>query len=183
MADEQLLELMLDPQRREYGFRLLLKQYQERLYRHLARMLGSHADADDVLQNSLVKIYRNIERFRGQSQLYTWMYRIATNEALTFLEQRKRQATGLAVYSEEGALYLDQLRADQPVDGQAAQRLLEKAVEQLPPRQRTVFCLRYYEEMNYQEMSDVLATSQGSLKASYHHAVRKVEDFLRQHSE
>ncbi|MCB0638332.1 MAG: RNA polymerase sigma factor [Lewinella sp.] len=183
MADEQLLALLLDPHQREHGFRLLLAQYQERLYRHLARMLGSAADADDVLQNSLVKVFRNIDRFRGQSRLYTWMYRIATNEALTFLEQQKRQPTGLAIIDEDGLTALDRVPADSQVDGEWAQALLQRAVDQLPPRQRTVFCLRYYEEMNYQDMSDILSTTQGSLKASYHHAVRKVEDFLRQHCE
>jgi RNA polymerase sigma-70 factor (ECF subfamily) len=183
MADEQLLALLLDPEQREHGFRLLLAQYQERLYHHLARMLGSAADADDVLQNSLVKVFRNIDGFRGQSRLYTWMYRIATNEALTFLEQRKRQPTGLSTADEDGVAALDRLPADAEVDGAGAQDLLQRAVAELPARQRTVFCLRYFDEMNYQDMSDVLSTSQGALKASYHHAVRKVEAFLRQHCE
>ncbi|NRA48686.1 MAG: RNA polymerase sigma factor [Phaeodactylibacter sp.] len=148
--------------------------YQERLYWHVRKMVGTHSDADDVLQNCLIKVFRNIHRFEGKSQLYTWLYRIATNEALTHLKRAQKQATD----SIDGEAAVFQLHAESPIDGDQVQRKLEAALATLPEKQKQVFQLRYYEEMSYKEMSVKLKTSQGALKASYHHAVKKVEALL-----
>jgi len=171
ISDDKLLSLLQRPDSRELGFRLLMSAYQERLYWHIRKIVGSHHDADDVLQNCLIKVLRNIDRFEGESQLYTWLYRIATNEALTFLKKAKRQAT--KSIDDEVAVF--QLQAEPPMDGDLTQQKLENAVRNLPEKQQVVFRLRYYEEMSYKDMSDRLKTSQGALKASYHHAVKKVE--------
>ncbi len=176
VEDHILLQLLQQRQTRDRGFRLLVDQYGERLYAQVRRLVIEHDDANDVLQNALVKIYRNIDRFKEQSRLYTWMYRIATNEALDWLEQQKRRR---ALSLEDEAQWVgDTLAGDQHFDGDAAQRHLHMAIATLPPKQRAVFNLRYFEEMSYREMSEVLATSEGALKASYHHATRKVEDYL-----
>ncbi len=180
MTDEQLLALIADPAQRERGFRLLVTTYQERLYQHIRRMVGSHADADDVLQNTFIKVHRSIDRFRGQSRLYTWLYRIATNESLSFLDRNKRRPSSRGASGEDAMLSLQLLRADVEVDGDRIQQLLQSSLELLPPKQRTVFSLRYFDEVNYQDMSDMLGTSVGGLKASYHHAVKKIEQFLRE---
>lgn len=174
ISDDKLLRLLQRPDSRELGFRLLMSAYQERLYWHIRKIVGSHEDADDVLQNCLIKVLRNIDRFEGKSQLYTWLYRIATNEALTFLKKAKRQAT--KSIDDEVAVF--QLQAEPPMDGDLAKRKLENAVGNLPEKQQVVFRLRYYEEMSYKDMSARLKTSQGALKASYHHAVKKVEAAL-----
>lgn len=182
MSDDEILVMIADPRQREQGFRCLMEAYQERLYHHVRRMVVEHADAADVLQNTLVKVYRHIDRFRGQSQLYTWLYRIATNEALTFLERQKRQITALKQTDEEAAFYLQRLPAEVELDSRQVQQLLQEAIALLPPRQRMVFSLRYFEEMTYQEMAGMLEVSEGGLKANYHHAVKKIELFLREHS-
>lgn len=171
ISDEQLLNLLQRPESREEGFRLLMSVYQERLYWHIRKIVGTHGDADDVLQNCLIKVLRSIHRFEGKSQLYTWMYRIATNEALTFLRKAQRQATD----SIDGNAAVFCLQAEASVDSDKLVQKLEAAVARLPERQRLVFQLRYYEEMSYKAMSAKLKTSQGALKASYHHAVKKVE--------
>lgn len=154
-----------------------MEQYQERLYWHIRRMVIDHEDANDVLQNCFIKVYRSIQNFEGKSKLYTWLYRIATNEAITFLNQKKRRAAS-SIDEEESSLS-NQLEADAYFDGDELQQRLQNALEQLPEKQRLVFNLRYYDEMGYQEMSAVLGTSVGALKASYHHAVKKVEAFIR----
>ena len=150
--------------------------YQERLYWHIRRMVHGHDDANDVLQNCLVKVFRNIGKFEQKSQLYTWLYRIATNEAITFLRKQKKGALSL---DDEEMHAANQLAADSFFDGSKAQRLLQEAIQLLPEKQKQVFNLRYFEEMPYQEMSELLETSPGALKASYHHAVKKIEDYLR----
>lgn len=151
-----------------------MSAYQERLYWHIRKMVGTHHDADDVLQNCLIKVFRNIHSFEGKSQLYTWLYRIATNESLTFLKKNQRQATEAI----DGQASVFQLQAEAPVDGDLIERKLNAAVASLPEKQQLVFRLRYYKEMSYKEMSAMLQTSQGALKASYHHAVKKVEAAL-----
>lgn len=176
--DTQILTLLRNPAQREQGFRLLVNAYGDRLYQHIRRMVHNHEDTDDVLQNTMVKVYRSIDRFREQSQLYTWLYRIATNESLTFLERRKRQRH----------LFIDDVERDIPatraaeveLDGEHIQRRLAQAIAQLPPKQKAVFNLRYFEEKTYQEMAVIFTTSEGALKASYHHAVKKIESFLSQ---
>ena len=178
MSDQQLVSLLQDETSREQGFRLLVEQYQERLYWHIRKMVVGHEDANDVIQNTFIKVYKSIHRFEGKSALYTWLYRIATNESITFINNRKRKAT--ADLDDEGNSLSNQLQADEYFDGDEAQVLLQKALSTLPEKQRLVFQCRYYEEMPYQQMSEVLETSVGALKASYHHAVKKIEAYFRE---
>lgn len=176
--DDHILTLLSAENTHERGFRLLMARYQEPLYRHVRRMVYDHDDANDVIQNTFIKVFKNIERFEGKSKLFTWLYRIATNEALTFLNNRQRKETDTIDDAENGHL-ANQLRADTFFDGDEIQLKLQQAIAVLPDKQRTVFNLRYFDEMPYEEMSDVLGTSVGALKASYHHAVKKVEAFFK----
>ena len=162
----------------EQGFRYLVLKYQERLYLHIRRMVKEHHDANDVLQNTFVKVFKNIQRFERNAQLYTWLYRIATNETLTFLKKRKRKQT--TSIDDQELDMANRLSADSYFDEEKAQEHLEKALKTLPEKQKLVFNLRYYEEMPYQEISNILDTSVGALKASYHHAVKKVEAHLQE---
>ncbi len=175
-TDEQILSLLAEPQTFERGFRLLMQQYQERIYWHIRRLVIEHEDANDVVQNCFVKVYRSIDRFQQKSALYTWIYRIATNEAITFLNKKKRKRT--SSIDDEESLLASQLQADPFFDGDEVQVKLQAALQKLPDKQRAVFNLRYYEEMTYKDMSEVLSTSVGALKASYHHAVKKIEFHL-----
>ncbi|MBK7873043.1 MAG: sigma-70 family RNA polymerase sigma factor [Saprospiraceae bacterium] len=154
-----------------------MQKYQEQLYWVVRRMVQEHDDANDVIQNCFIKVFRSIHTFEGKSKLYTWLYRIATNEAITFLSQKKRKATNSI---EDGDLPLaNQLRADESMDGDALEQRLLQALAQLPEKQRLVFEMRYYDETPYEEMSGMLDTSVGALKASYHHAVKKIETYFR----
>ena len=175
LEDDQILDLLGTPATYERGFRLLMAKYQEPLYRQVRRLVYDHDDANDVIQNTFVKIFRNIERFEGKSKLFTWLYRIATNEAITFLNNRNRRDTTTL----DNAQVANSLRADSFFDGDDIQLRLQQAISLLPDRQKQVFNLRYFEEMPYEQMSELLTTSVGALKASYHHAVRKVEAFFK----
>ncbi|MFN7116769.1 MAG: RNA polymerase sigma factor [Saprospiraceae bacterium] len=177
-ADEHLLTLLQHAQTAERGFRLLMETYQEQLYWVVRRLVGNHDDANDVLQNCFIKVYRSIHTFEGKSKLYTWLYRIATNEAITFLNQKSRKATTSIEAGESPMVHT--LEADASVDGDELQVQLQKALAQLPDKQRIVFNMRYFDEMPYEEMSAVLDTSVGALKASYHHAVKKIESYFRE---
>ncbi len=152
-------------------------QYKERLYWHIRRMVLVHDDADDVLQNTFIKVYKGILQFEGKSKLYTWLYRIATNEAITHLQNRARQQTG--PIDDENNPLANRLQADEWFDGDELQLQLHQAIALLPDKQKQVFNLRYYEEMPYEEMAGLLDTSVGALKASFHHAVKKVETFFK----
>lgn len=174
--EDKLLALLRAEPTRERGFRLLIQEYQERLYLHIRRMVGEHEDANDVLQNCLVKAYRNIEGFKGQSALYTWLYRIATNESLTFLRKRQRRVS--RVQSGDESMHRNQLQAESWIDGEVIKEQLQRALEALPDRQKQVFVMRYFDELSYAEIADILKTSVGGLKASYHHAVKKIEHYL-----
>ncbi len=177
ISDTEMLALLRGGNRAfEQGFRMLMAKYRERLYWHIRRMVGTHSDADDVLQNTFVKVYKGIGQFEGKSALYTWLYRIATNEAITYLQQQGRRATE-SIDAGEFAL-ASRLRADEWFDGDAAQVLLQESIALLPEKQRAVFNLRYFQEMPYEEMSGLLDTSVGALKASFHHAVKKIEAML-----
>ncbi len=176
-TDDQILSLCQEKTKIEQGFKLLMLKYQERLYWHIRRMVSEHDDANDVIQNTFIKVYKSIHKFEGKSKLYTWLYRIATNEAITFLNKKKRKSTA-SLDNEEHNLN-NQLKADDYFDGDEIQRKLQEALNQLPEKQKAVFNLRYFEEMSYAEMSEVLETSVGSLKASYHHAVKKIEVYLK----
>ena len=176
IEDQELLLQFTDPLTKERAFTAIIKKYQERLYWHIRRMVVQHEDANDVLQNMFIKVWKNLENFREDSQLYTWLYRIATNECLTFLEQQKKR-TSDSLSAHEGYLS-NKLQADKDFDGKKLEWKLQLAIQQLPERQKAVFNLRYFDEMPYEEMSRVLETSEGSLKASYHHAVKKIEDYI-----
>lgn len=178
ISDEQILALLQEEKSMEPGFRLLLQKYQERMYWQIRRLVVEHEDANDVLQNCMIKVYRSINTFQGKSKLYTWLYRIATNESITFINKKKKKSTS-SIDEEESGL-ANQLKADAHFDGDAVQRQLQQAIARLPEKQRLVFNMRYYEEMSYQDISEVLETSVGALKASYHHAAKKIEQFFKE---
>ena len=174
--DKELLLLFRQPENREKAYTAIIRKYQEKLYWHIRRMVVDHEDANDVLQNMFIKVWKGLDNFREDSQLYTWLYRIATNESLTFLEQQKKRAS-VSISNEEGGLS-EKIKADDHFDANKLEWKLQLAIQQLPEKQRMVFNLRYYDEMPYEEMSKVLETSEGALKASYHHAVKKIENFI-----
>ena len=178
-SDAELLQQFRNPQTKEQAFTILIKKYQERLYWHIRRMVVDHDDTNDVLQNVFIRVWNGLENFKEESQLYTWLYRIATNESLTFLEnQKKRSAVSL---SDVETGLSNKIKADRHFDPNRLEWKLQLAIQQLPEKQRVVFLLRYYDEMPYEEMSRVLDTSEGALKASYHHAVKKIEDYIKNH--
>jgi RNA polymerase sigma-70 factor (ECF subfamily) len=175
--DKTLLAIYREPATREKGFTYIIQKYQERLYWHIRRLVLDHDDANDVLQNVFVKVWKNLEGFREDAQLYTWLYKIATNECLTFLEKQKKN-NSVSLSDVETGLS-NTLKADAQFDPNKLEWKLQRAILGLPEKQRIVFNLRYYDEMPYEEMSRVLDTSEGALKASYHHAVKKIEEFIR----
>lgn len=176
-ADSALVLRLRDKSSRDKAFRELVIQYQQRLYWHIRRIVLTHEDADDVMQETFIKIFRNIDGFKGDSKLYSWMYRIATNEALSFL---KRNSNLRGTSSEELQQHLIRnLTADPYFDGDQAELELQKAMAGLPNKQRLVFNMKYFQQMKYDDISEVLETSVGALKASYHHAVKKIEKHLK----
>ena len=179
LTDEEILALIKHPDTKEKAFRSLLSNYQERLYYHVRRYVHNHEDANDILQNTFIKTWNAIGQFQGNSTIYTWLYRIATNECLTFLEQQKRKSSISFSDVEEGLS--NKIKAEDNFDANRLEWKLQLAIQHLPEKQRIVFNLRYYDEMPYEEMSKVLETSEGALKASYHHAAKKIEDFILNH--
>lgn len=177
--DQELLELFRNPATKEQGFTGIVKKYQEKLYWHIRRMVVSHDDTDDVLQNMFIKVWKGLENFREDSQLYTWLYRIGTNESLTFLAQQKKRSS-VSLSDDENGLS-NQLKSDAHFDANKLEWKLQLGIQSLPEKQRLVFNLRYYDEMPYEEMSRVLDTSEGALKASYHHAAKKIEEYILNH--
>ena len=171
-----LVHALQNPATQEAGFKILIKEYQQPLYWHIRKIVFNHDDADDVLQNTYIKVFKNIKNFRGESKLFSWMYRIATNEALTFIKQKSRKL-GLSI-NEFNEKQVNQLEADVYFEGDAIALKLQLAVANLPEKQRLVFNLKYYEELKYDEISEILETSVGALKASYHHAVKKIKNEL-----
>ncbi|WP_430615643.1 RNA polymerase sigma factor [Flavobacterium sp. JP2137] len=180
MEEEALfIKRLIHPSTQEAAFRELVSRYKKPLYHHLRTLLLHHDDTDDVLQNTFIKIFRNIQNFKGESKLYSWMFRIATNEALTFLKQKaaKKQLSlddlseQLVHWIQEDALYT----------GDEIQLLLQKALITLPEKQQLVFKMKYFQQLDYQTISEILQTSVGALKASYHHAVKKIALFLKDH--
>lgn len=178
-SDTELIAQFRNPPTREKAYNSLVRKYQEKLYWHIRRMVVDHDDANDVLQNVLIRVWNGLANFREDSQLYTWLYRVATNECLTFLEQQKKRSA-ISLSEVESGLE-NKIMADKHFDPQKLEWKLQLAIQQLPEKQRIVFSLRYYDEMPYEEMSRVLETSEGALKASYHHAVKKVEDYMLNH--
>jgi RNA polymerase sigma factor (sigma-70 family) len=179
IQDTELLIQFRDPDTKEKAFTAIIKKYQEKLYWHIRRMVVEHEDANDVLQNVFIRVWNGLQNFREDSQLYTWLYRIATNECLSFLEQQKRKSAVSLNEMESGLS--NKIVADKYFDPNKLEWKLQLAIQQLPEKQRVVFSLRYYDEMPYEEMSRVLDTSEGALKASYHHAVKKIEEYILNH--
>lgn len=175
-AEENALALKLrQPELQRPAFEQTVRLYSPQLYRQIRRMVYVHDDANDILQNTFIKAWTNLDSFRGDSKISTWLYRIAMNETLNFLQKKKETAD-----VDDPALLADRLIADHYFDGDETELQLQQAIACLPEKQRQVFLFKYYEEMKYEEMSDILGTSIGALKASYHHAVKKISDFFRQ---
>ena len=176
VEDAEILRKFQDEKTRNEAFNLLLKKYQQKLYWHIRRLVIDHDDADDIVQDTFVKIWKNLPGFRSDAQLYTWMYRIATNECITFLNKKKQRNN---IPLDDVAYELADTLADSTYfNGDKAQLKLQQAILTLPEKQRLVFNMKYYDDMKYEEMSDVLGTSVGALKASFHLAVKKIESFL-----
>ena len=177
VSEEQLILHLQDKEKCHFAFRELVSLYKERLYWHIRNMVKDHNDADDVLQNTFIKVFNNIENFKGESRLFSWMYRIATNEAINHLNQK---AKNLKLISEELQDHIvGNLESDIYFEGDEIQLELQKAIATLPEKQQLVFNMKYFEELKYKEISDILGTSEGALKASYHIAVKKIEDYLK----
>lgn len=178
MEDPELIEKLRHPDSKNFGFNLLVRKYQQKIYWHIRKMVIDHDDADDITQEVFVKIFKNIEKFREDSQLFTWIYRIATNECLNFLQQKKRRFF-LPLGDVEGEL-MDKLAHSPYVSGDEVQLTLQKALLKLPVKQRLVFNMKYFDDLPYEEIAEITGTSVGALKASYHHAVKKIEDLLKE---
>jgi len=174
--ESKLLEQLKSNNNKDQAFKDLVTLYKERLYWHIRHIVKSHDDSDDVLQNTFIKVYKNIQKFKGDSKLYSWMYRIATNEAITFINKNAKR---LQITNEETQqLAINNLAADVYFEGEEIQLKLQRAIAILPQKQQLVFNMKYFEEMKYKDMSDILETSEGALKASYHIAVKKIETYL-----
>lgn len=178
IAEETLVQQLKEKDSQSQAFEVLINTYKERLYWHIRRIVLDHDDADDVLQNTFIKVFRNIDKFKGDSKLYSWMYRIGTNEALSFLKAKTRK---LGVSNEEMQQRMaNNLQADVYFEGDEIQLKLQKAIAILPEKQKLVFNMKYFDELKYEEISEILETSVGGLKASYHLAVKKIESFLKE---
>lgn len=177
MIDEaQLVQQLQSDTEKEQAFRALMSLYKERLYWHIRNIVKSHDDTDDVLQNTFIKVYKNIQNFKGDSKLFSWMYRIATNESITLINKNAKR---LQITSEEvQQLAINNLTSDVFFEGDAIQLKLQKAISTLPEKQQLVFNMKYFEDIKYKDMAEILETSEGALKASYHIAVKKIESYL-----
>ncbi len=175
--EKEFIKELLNPKTQNQAFQKLLKEYQKPLYNHIRTIVLNHDDTDDVLQNTFVKVFQYLNKFKGESKLFSWIYRIATNEALTFLNQ-KAKINGVTSETLQNKT-IDNLKADVYFDGNEIQIKLQKAIASLPEKQQLVFKMKYFEELKYEEISEILGTSVGALKASYHHAVKKIETFVK----
>jgi len=174
--EKEFIQQLLDPKTQNSAFQILLSDYQKPLYSHIRNIVLNHDDADDVLQNTFVKVFQYLKSFKGESRLFSWMYRIATNEALTFLNQ-KAKLNGITSEALQNKT-IDNLKADSYFDGDEIQIKLQKAIVLLPEKQQLVFKMKYFQELKYEEIAAILGTSVGALKASYHHAVKKIELYV-----
>jgi len=163
--------------KKDMAFHILVKKYQEKLYWHIRKIVVNHDDADDVLQNTLVKVWRNIDSFREESSLYTWLYRIATNESISFINSKKRRK--YIPMNEANDYLVKNIASDPYFEGNEMQTKLQEAILRLPEKQRIVFNMKYFDEIKYEDMSQILDTSVGALKASFFHAVKKIENYLK----
>ncbi len=177
--EQELVSRLRQPQTARSAFNEVIRRYSEPLYHQIRRMVQNHDDASDLLQNTFLKAWQNLEYFRGDARLSTWLYKIAVNESLSFLA-RERKRFAMSLDDQESAL-ANMIEADSYFDGDAAAELLRKAVVTLPEKQRLVFNMKYYDEMKYEEISEILGTSVGALKASYHLAVKKIEKYIEDH--
>lgn len=176
MEEKEFIAQLLDPKTQNVAFKKLLLDYQKPIYYHIRNIVLNHDDADDVVQNTFVKVFKHLSKFKGESKLFSWIYRIATNEAITFINN-KANRNGMS--NEELKLKLvDNLVSDTYFDGDAVQLKLQKAILSLPEKQQLVFRMKYFEEIKYEDLSEMLGTSVGALKASYFHAVKKIEAFM-----
>jgi RNA polymerase sigma-70 factor (ECF subfamily) len=175
--EKDFIQELLNPKTQNQAFQKLLRDYQKPLYNHIRNIVLNHDDTDDVLQNTFIKVFQYLKDFKGDSKLFSWMYRIATNEAITFINNKAKRngTTSEALQSK----IVDNLKADTYFDGNDIQLKLQKAIALLPEKQQLVFKMKYFEEIKYEDMSEVLGTSVGALKASYHHAVKKIEEFMK----
>lgn len=176
MEDKELLTQFRNEQTKHYAFNMLMRKYQQKVYYHIRRMVIDHDDANDLVQTTFIKAWKGLENFREDSQVFTWLYRIATNECLTYLNNKKKRFF-LPIGDVEHEL-TSKLDSEPSLKANQLEMKLQKAILSLPEKQRTVFNLRYYDEMKYEQMSEVLGTSVGALKASYHHAVQKIEKYI-----
>ena len=181
MIDEiTLVEQLQNVQTKEKAFGVLISRYKERLYWHIRKIVISHDDADDVLQNTFIKVFRGIDNFKKESKLYSWMYRIATNESITFINKRaKEKNTDISEIKQE---LISCLQSDEWFTGDEIQLILQEAIARLPKKQQLVFNMKYFDELKYSQMSEILSTSVGALKASYFHAVKKIEKYIQQNN-
>ena len=177
LSDKEMIDMLQDPHTRREGFAVLVRQYSEPLYWKVRRIVLNHEDANDVLQNAFLKIWNNLDTFQGKSALSTWLYRITINEALDFV-RRQKNVNSATVSTEDEPGVAARLMGDDYFDGDEAQARLQEAVVRLPEVQRTVFTLKYFDELKYSEISKILDTSEGALKASYHLAVKKITEYL-----
>jgi len=178
LAEADLVEELKNSNTQSRAFEVLVNTYKKRLYWHIRRIVLNHDDADDVLQNTFVKVFKNIHAFKGDSKLYSWMYRIATNEALSFLKNKSNKR-GISNEELQNQL-LNNLEADIYFEGDEIQLKLQKAIATLPEKQKLIFNMKYFQELKYEEISEILETSIGGLKASYHIATKKIEAYLKE---
>ena len=177
--EKETIALLQDPTRQREAFERIVRTYSEQLYWQIRRLVLSHDDANDILQNTFIKAWTNIDYFRGDAKMSTWLYRIALNESLTFLN--KQRANSQLSIDDTDTEMLNKLESDAYFDGDDTQKIFLQAIHTLPEKQQIVFNLKYFKEMKYEEISEIVGTSIGALKASYHHAVKKIEAFLEKH--
>lgn len=176
MEEKEFIAQLLDPKTQNEAFKKLLLDYQKPIYYHIRNIVLNHDDADDVVQNTFVKVFKHLSKFKGESKLFSWIYRIATNEAISFINN-KANRNGMS-NDELKMKLVDNLVSDTYFDGDAVQLKLQKAILSLPEKQQLVFRMKYFEEIKYEDLSEMLGTSVGALKASYFHAVKKIEAFM-----
>ena len=174
--DKELLNLFKKEETQHYAFQLMVRKYQETIYRHIRKIVLTHENADDVMQNTFIKVWEGLPHFREESKLYTWIYRIATNEALNYLKKMQKKRF-FPMHTAKDEL-INQLKSDPYFNGEELQIKLQKALLTLPEKQRIVFNMKYFDDMKYKDMAEILETSEGALKASYHHAVKKIQEYL-----
>ena len=179
LNDQELLELFREEKSKERAFELIIKKYEQKIYWLIRRYVNDHNDADDLMQEVFIKIWKGLANFREDSQLYTWMFRIASNECVNF-HRKNKQKVQVAIEDVNEQEFINQV-GDNPMDGNKIQQKLQLALDTLPEKQKMVFHLKYYQEMKYEDMSQLLGTSVGALKASFHIAVKKIENYLTEH--